>query len=146
MNQSGNVNMCPRCQRAELPCFCYGSQYALPTGQAKTPSWNNLYAPSVVCETCRTHIPPGWTHTCYPKVAELKAKLAEAEAERDRLAKENEGLRAKLEKHEEIWAALGLIAAPARADGTYNRSREACEQLAVQALAALHASDPKGAV
>lgn len=30
--------------------------------------------------------------------------------------------------------ALKLIAAPKRADGTYNRCREACEQLAREAL------------
>lgn len=30
--------------------------------------------------------------------------------------------------------ALELIAAPKRTDGTYNRSREACEQLAREAL------------
>ncbi len=32
-------------------------------------------------------------------------------------------------------AALELVAAPKRADGTYNRSREACEALAREALA-----------
>lgn len=31
-------------------------------------------------------------------------------------------------------AALHLIAAPKRPDGTYNRSREACEQLAAKTL------------
>ena len=30
--------------------------------------------------------------------------------------------------------ALHLIAAPKRSDGTYNRCREACEQLAAEAL------------
>ncbi len=38
----------------------------------------------------------------------------------------------KLERYRQ---ALELIAAPVRADGTYNRSREACEQLARDALA-----------
>lgn len=32
--------------------------------------------------------------------------------------------------------ALTLIAAPKRADGTYNRCREACELLALEALSA----------
>ena len=36
-------------------------------------------------------------------------------------------------------AALELIAAPARADGTYNRDRRACEQLARDALAKIQA-------
>ncbi len=31
-------------------------------------------------------------------------------------------------------AALNLIAAPKRSDGTYNRGRESCEQVAKQAL------------
>jgi hypothetical protein len=31
-------------------------------------------------------------------------------------------------------AALNLVAAPKRTDGTYNRNREACEQVARQAL------------
>ena len=42
-------------------------------------------------------------------------------------AAEAEAVRAAVE-------ALQLIAAPRRADGTYNRSREACEQLAKEAL------------
>lgn len=31
-------------------------------------------------------------------------------------------------------AALNLVAAPKRPDGTYNRGRESCEQIARQAL------------
>lgn len=34
----------------------------------------------------------------------------------------------------EYESVLGLIAAPVRSDGTYNRSREACEQLAKEVL------------
>lgn len=34
----------------------------------------------------------------------------------------------------EATAALELIACPPRADGTYNRSREACQQLAEETL------------
>ena len=34
----------------------------------------------------------------------------------------------------EANAALELIAAPKRSDGTYNRCREACEQLAKETL------------
>jgi hypothetical protein len=34
----------------------------------------------------------------------------------------------------ELLLTLELIAAPARADGTYNRSREACQQLAREVL------------
>jgi hypothetical protein len=34
----------------------------------------------------------------------------------------------------EFHTVLSLIAAPKRADGTYNRCREACENLAKQAL------------
>jgi len=35
---------------------------------------------------------------------------------------------------ERLRAALKLIAAPKRSDGTYNRCREACEKLAKEAL------------
>ena len=38
------------------------------------------------------------------------------------------------EQYGEFHNALSLIAAPKRADGTYNRCREACEQLAKQVL------------
>ena len=44
---------------------------------------------------------------------------------RDKLQQENQALR----------QALELIAMPKRPDGTYNRCREACEQLAREALA-----------
>jgi hypothetical protein len=37
-------------------------------------------------------------------------------------------------QNEKFRAALELIASPKRADGTYNRSREACEQLAKETL------------
>lgn len=48
--------------------------------------------------------------------------------------KEKIALRSQLAKARE---ALDLIAAPKRNDGTYNRSREACEVLARETLAAL---------
>lgn len=44
------------------------------------------------------------------------------------------GYRAAQRDH--LRETLELIAAPKRADGTYNRSREACEKLARDALAA----------
>jgi hypothetical protein len=47
------------------------------------------------------------------------------------LTNENYFLRKKLF---EANAALELIAAPKRSDGTYNRCREACEQLAKETL------------
>ena len=40
-------------------------------------------------------------------------------------------LEAKNSKYEEI---LALIAAPVRSDGTFNRSREACQKLAEELL------------
>ncbi len=43
-----------------------------------------------------------------------------------------------------VHSILELIAAPVRADGTYNRCREACELLAREALAALRPSDDDG--
>jgi hypothetical protein len=49
---------------------------------------------------------------------------SDSEIEIDRLKAENARLR----------EALELIAMPVRSDGTYNRSREACEQLAREAL------------
>ena len=39
-----------------------------------------------------------------------------------------------LEEHSRYKAALELIAMPKRADGTYNLCREACEQIAKEAL------------
>jgi hypothetical protein len=48
-------------------------------------------------------------------------------------------------ENERLRAALELIAAPKRPDGTYNRSREACEQLAREALQAEGVGDAKGA-
>ncbi len=51
------------------------------------------------------------------KVLKLEDKLSE--------------LRSVLYKYE---SALELIAAPKRPDGTYNRCREACEQIAKEAL------------
>jgi hypothetical protein len=38
------------------------------------------------------------------------------------------------EENKKLKDALELIAMPIRSDGTYNRSREACEQLAREAL------------
>lgn len=73
-----------------------------------------------------------------------RAKDLEAEVERLREAVEwrenerrnalidNQRLRAEVERLKE---ALEFIAAPRRRDGSYNRSREACEQLAREALA-----------
>lgn len=52
------------------------------------------------------------------QIEDLKAKLAQSE-----------------EKRSKLRACLELIAAPKRSDGTYNRSREACEALARDALA-----------
>lgn len=61
-------------------------------------------------------------------------------AERDvmRLQGERAEARAEAAKYR---AALELIAAPKRPDGTYNRDREACEQLARDALNACRGDD-----
>lgn len=48
-------------------------------------------------------------------------------------------LLAKLARYE---AALEKIAAPRRPDGTYNLGREACEQIARDALVSPHAEQP----
>lgn len=47
------------------------------------------------------------------------------------------GKRSQEQECARLRAALELIATPKRSDGTYNRCREACEQLAREAL------DPK---
>lgn len=74
----------------------------------------------------------------------LREQLKEAQAENHVLSvqlsrhewddKEVETLKAQLQAERAARAieraALNLIATPKRADGTYNRSREACEQLA----------------
>jgi hypothetical protein len=58
---------------------------------------------------------------------------------------EVERLRARAARAElkltEAIIALHLIAMPKRQDGTYNRSREACEQLAATALEEIYADD-----
>jgi chromosome segregation ATPase len=54
----------------------------------------------------------------------LRAELERTRQERDEARRERDRLR----------KALELIAAPKRADGTYNRCREACEQIARAAL------------
>jgi hypothetical protein len=51
--------------------------------------------------------------------------------ELEKLRYENHKLLQKLDKASQ---ALNLIASPKRSDGTYNRCREACEQLARQTL------------
>lgn len=64
---------------------------------------------------------------CRPLTATEKKLWEDAQyltQELDRLKAENARLR----------EALELIATPVRSDGTYNRSREACEQLAREAL------------
>ena len=58
------------------------------------------------------------------ELAETRGKLYDMEKEALKLMKENARLR----------EALALIAMPIRSDGTYNRSREACEKLAREAL------------
>ena len=63
------------------------------------------------------------------KLADDVRKVAR---ERDATQAKCEALEARIQ---ELRAALELIAAPKRADGTYNRSREACAQLAREALA-----------
>jgi len=57
-------------------------------------------------------------------LAEIDALLTKADQEMTRLRLRNA----------ELESALYLIAAPKRADGTYNHCREACEQLAREAL------------
>lgn len=52
---------------------------------------------------------------------------------REFLSMERE-LEASQRQVERLRAALELVAAPKRADGTYNRCREACEELARDAL------------
>lgn len=60
-----------------------------------------------------------------------RARWAGVEAERDENARDVMRLQGELA---EARGALELIAAPKRPDGTYNRDREACEELARAAL------------
>jgi hypothetical protein len=62
-------------------------------------------------------------HEKFPEVSTYKAQV--------QVLDENRQLRARVARLEQ---ALELIAAPKRSDGTYNRSREACELLARAAL------------
>ena len=65
-------------------------------------------------------------------------ELAKCEQERRRWQKDANhwnGVVAQAQQERDRYrAALELIAAPKRPDGTYNRSREACEELAKKAL------------
>lgn len=63
--------------------------------------------------------------------ADRRYDLHDLILEIDRLRKESAVLKEELSK---VRQALELIASPKRPDGTYNRSREACEQLAKAAL------------
>lgn len=58
------------------------------------------------------------------ELADIRGKLYDMEKRALRLMKENDRMR----------EVLALIASSKRSDGTYNRSREACEQLAREAL------------
>ena len=77
-------------------------------------------------EKCDFHnINNGECHWCNKVIVKDASEfLINKTSELDRLKAENARLR----------EALGLIAIPVRSDGTYNRSREACEQLAREAL------------
>lgn len=68
------------------------------------------------------------------RIAELEFLRDGAESAR---LKDNEYLLGKIAAYEGV---LDLIAAGERADGTYNRSREACEQLAKEVLAVCRAT------
>lgn len=50
------------------------------------------------------------------------------------IAEQREGLKELAAENERLRGVLTLIAAPMRPDGTWNRCREACRQLAVEAL------------
>jgi hypothetical protein len=65
--------------------------------------------------------------------AEIDAMLVRA----DQKIQELQDRAAKME------SALRLIATPKRPDGTYNHCREACEQLAREALESLQPHDAK---
>lgn len=89
------------------------------------------------------------------RIAELEGTIAELEGECARLKdeiifRESDGADPDQQKYcifpvetidgwqkeiHRLREALELIAAPKRADGTYNRCREACEQIARAALA-----------
>ena len=85
-----------------------------------------------------------------------EAALADAQRERDELVLAHEKAGQEFEARmrmfrraeaaearvETLQAALELVATPRRADGTYNRSREACEQLARAALREQHRETP----
>jgi len=62
-----------------------------------------------------------------------RARL-EARNELGRMADLADGYAALSIKSEDRRTALELIASPMRPDGTWNRDREACRQLAVEAL------------
>jgi hypothetical protein len=72
----------------------------------------NLLLAEAKCERLRAEVAELYNH-----VGEHGCNIANVTADNARLR-----------------AALELIAAPKRPDGTYNRSREACEQIAKAAL------------
>jgi hypothetical protein len=68
------------------------------------------------------------------RITELEAELARVRQLRCQDISSNQGLMAQVAQ---LRGALELIAMPKRSDGTYNRSREACEVLAASALSEL---------
>jgi hypothetical protein len=81
----------------------------------------------------------GWGNSelLYPE-SQVRAIMAECAAmaaarERQRLADAGFGRRPSLQAME-MRSALELIAAPMRPDGTWNRDRAACQQIAAEAL------------
>ena len=70
----------------------------------------------------------------YARALEIHIHLLRAELADER-AKKSDALIAAVDDIERLTAALEIIAAPMRPDGTYNRDRAACGSIARAALA-----------
>jgi len=71
-------------------------------------------------------------HEAANEIDRLRAQLNEAIKDADRAIGHARSVYAA--ERETLRAALELIAAPVRPDGTWNRDREACRQMAAEAL------------
>lgn len=70
------------------------------------------------------------------ELEDVRKLIAEVRHYRAMLTEQNKQVVLMNDKIARLSEALQFIACPKRPDGTYNRSREACEQLACDALKA----------
>ena len=83
--------------------------------------------------------PPGCDHCNHPLYAATKCRVCGRVTEQAEPTRSQQMADARFTRRPSLWPlqareALELIAAPQRPDGTWNRDREACRQIAAEAL------------